>query len=118
MTQAALFARMTLAVMALMLGLSLPSPRTRSAAPAFKHYGVEQTQTAQGQRALGLEQVLELEQKWNASGFWEAGLGYMQSDGAGERNIWDVGFTPVHFASPRCQSLLSRRRHRRALPVR
>ncbi|MDP2788054.1 MAG: acyloxyacyl hydrolase [Pseudomonadota bacterium] len=32
---------------------------------------------------------------WVASGFWEAGLGYWQGDGAGKQDIWDVSFTPV-----------------------
>jgi lipid A 3-O-deacylase len=96
MTQAALFARMTLAVMALMLGLSLSSPSHAISGSSIQvGYGVERTQATQVSLRWDWNKYWSLSEKWNVSGFWEAGLGYMQSDGVGERNIWDVGFTPV-----------------------
>ncbi len=37
----------------------------------------------------------KISQNWNATGFWEAGLGHWKGDEAGARNLWDIGFTPV-----------------------
>ena len=39
-------------------------------------------------------------QSWNATGFWEASLGYWDGDGAGAKGLWDIGFTPVFRLSP------------------
>ncbi len=39
-------------------------------------------------------------QNWNATGFWEASLGYWDGDGAGAKSLWDIGFTPVFRLSP------------------
>ena len=101
MNQAALFARMTLAVMAMMLGLSLSSPsHAISGASIQVGYGVEHTQVAQASLRWDWNKYWSLSERWNASGYWEAGLGYMRSDGVGEHNIWDVGFTPVFRLRP------------------
>lgn len=39
-------------------------------------------------------------QSWNATGFWEANLGYWDGDGAGAKSLWDIGITPVFRLSP------------------
>jgi lipid A 3-O-deacylase len=39
-------------------------------------------------------------QSWHATGFWEAGLGYWDGDGAGAKNLWDIGITPVFRLGP------------------
>jgi hypothetical protein len=32
---------------------------------------------------------------WHLTGYWEASLGRWGGDGAGARNLWDIGITPV-----------------------
>jgi len=101
MNQAALFARMTLAVMAMMLCLGLPaSSHAISGSSIQLGYGVEQTHAAQVNLRWDWNRYWSLSEQWNASGFWEAGLGFMQSDGVGARDNWDVGFTPVFRLRP------------------
>ena len=41
-----------------------------------------------------------LGQSWNATGFWEAGLGYWDGHGTGARSLWDIGATPVFRLGP------------------
>jgi hypothetical protein len=37
---------------------------------------------------------------WHVAGYWEATLGHWRGDGAGARNLWDVGLTPVFRLQP------------------
>jgi hypothetical protein len=99
MNLAALFAGMTTSVIASTLGLSSPA-HAISGSSIQLGFGVEHTQTAQLSLRWDWNKYWSLSEKWNASGFWEAGLGYMQSESASENNIWDVGFTPVFRLRP------------------
>ncbi|MEW5771438.1 MAG: acyloxyacyl hydrolase [Pseudomonadota bacterium] len=42
-----------------------------------------------------LERLWTLGHDWNVSVFTEAGLGSWQGDGAGAKDLWELGFTPV-----------------------
>ncbi|HNQ04209.1 MAG TPA: acyloxyacyl hydrolase [Thiobacillaceae bacterium] len=37
---------------------------------------------------------------WHLTGYWEAGLGHMWGEGAGARDLWDLGITPVFRLQP------------------
>ena len=37
---------------------------------------------------------------WHLAGYWEATLGHWRGDGAGARNLWEIGFTPVFRLQP------------------
>ena len=39
-------------------------------------------------------------ESWHLGGYWEATLGYWRGSGAGARNLWDVGITPVFRLQP------------------
>jgi lipid A 3-O-deacylase len=37
---------------------------------------------------------------WHLGGYWEATLGHWRGSGAGARNLWEVGLTPVFRLQP------------------
>ena len=37
---------------------------------------------------------------WHLGGYWEASLGHWSGDGAGAKDLWDIGLTPVFRLQP------------------
>jgi hypothetical protein len=96
MTQAALFAPATSRVLVLICGLAAAAPsHAISGAGIELGMGDDSTRMARITARWDWDKRWSIGQNWIASGFWEAGLGRWQGDGAGKQDIWDLGITPV-----------------------
>jgi hypothetical protein len=62
--------------------------------------GDESTRMARVTLRWNWDKQWKVGRNWNATGFWEAGLGHWSGDGAGAKSLWDLGFTPVFRLSP------------------
>jgi lipid A 3-O-deacylase len=98
MPHAALFARMISRAQRLGLALALLSA---SSAHALSGAGFElghgngSTEAARISARWDWDTRWALGKGWIASGYWEAGVGLLQGDGAGAQTLADLGFTPV-----------------------
>jgi hypothetical protein len=91
MTKAALFAPI-----AILFGLTATSAsHAMSGAGVDVGYGVESAIGTRINARWNWDKRWSIGDKWIATGYWEASLGYTQSNDSGHPNVWDVGFKPV-----------------------
>jgi hypothetical protein len=91
----------TLSVLLLGLGLAAGQPaRAVNGTGIELGAGDDSTSLARVTLRWNWDKRWSLGQSWNITGFWEAGLGYWDGDGAGARSLWDLGITPVFRFSP------------------
>lgn len=90
-----------LSVLLIGLGLAIVQPAQALNGSALElGTGDDSTEMARVTLRWNWDKLWRIGQNWNATGFWEIGLGHWAGDGAGARNLWDFGITPVFRLSP------------------
>jgi hypothetical protein len=96
MSKAALFTRMISLIFTLLCGLAATSSAYAISGIGMElGHGVASTEAARFSLRWDWRKYWNVGDQWNASGFWETGLGYMDSEGISQKNTWQVGFAPV-----------------------
>ncbi len=93
-------------VLLLGLGLTIGQPANAINGSSIElGSGDDSTRMARVTLRWNWNKLWRIGQGWNATGFWEAGLGYWDGDGTGAKRLWDIGFTPVFRLSPNGSNL-------------
>lgn len=90
MTKAALFAPI-----ALVLGLATTPAHAISGAGIEIGSGDDSTEMVRVTARWDWNKRWAIGQNWNATGFWEAGIGRLNGGGVNSNDLWDISITPV-----------------------